>query len=124
MFRPGSNPTNNCVVYSESYYISPYDQYKPLEVFQCPEEAKYMIKETKSCIYNCQQDDKHKYLYNGNCVDQCPSGTHNDNFICKVDSNKCTFGENDLNLVNNNLDVIETLVKTYLSEFNYTKKHN
>ena len=123
MFRPGSNPTNNCVVYSEYYYISPYDQYKPLEVFQCPEEAKYMIKETKSCIYNCQQDDKHKYLYNGNCVDQCPSGTHNDNFICKVDSNKCTFGENDLNLVNNNLDVIETLVKTYLSEFNYTKKH-
>ena len=38
MFRPGNNPKNNCVVYSEYYYITPYDQYKALDVLQCPEE--------------------------------------------------------------------------------------
>ena len=31
MFRPWNNPHNNCVVYSDYYYISPYNQYKALE---------------------------------------------------------------------------------------------
>ena len=123
MFRPGNNPKNNCVVYSKYYYITPYDQYKAMDVFKCPEEAKYMIIEKNSCIYNCQKDDKYKYLYNGNCVEQCPSGTYNENFVCKVNSSKCTFAEKDINLFDSNLDLIETLVKTYLIEFNYTKKH-
>jgi hypothetical protein len=40
-----------------------------------------------------------------------------------VDSNKCSLGENGLNLENNDLGIIGTLVKTYLSEFTYTNKH-
>ena len=123
MFRPGNNPKNNCVVYSEYYYISPYNQFKPLNVFQCPDESKYMIKDKKSCIDDCTKDDEYKYLYNGNCVKECPSDTEIENFICKVQSDECTLGQNELNLIDNNLDIIETLVRTYLSEFNYTKKH-
>ena len=49
MFRPGNNPYNNCVVYSEYYYLSAYSQYKSLNIFQCPEEAKYAIKD-KNCV--------------------------------------------------------------------------
>ena len=45
------------------------------------------------------------------------------NNVCKVDSDKCTLGENELNLYNNDLEVIGTLVKTYISEFGYTDKH-
>ena len=123
MFRPGNNPYGNCVPYSKYYYITPYEQYKVLDVFQCPEEAKYMIVEKNYCIYNCQKDDKYKYLYNGNCVVECPSYTYIENFVCKVDSNICTFAEKDINLIDNSLDVVETQVKIYLSEFNSTKNH-
>ena len=123
MFRPGSNPKNNCVAYSEYYYISNYNQYKSLNVFQCPEEAKYIIKDKKSCIDDCKKEEEYKYLFNGNCLKECPSDTVNDNYVCKVDPTKCSFGENDLHLENNNLIVIGTLVKTYLSEFYYTNKH-
>ena len=123
MFRPGNNPRNNCVAYSEYYYMSSYNQYKSLNVFQCPEEAKYIIKSKKSCIDDCKKDEEYKYLYNGNCMKECPSDTRNENYICKVNSNKCTYGQNVLNLENNNLEVIRTLVKTYLSEFYYTQNH-
>ena len=123
MFRPGNNPKNNCVVYSEFYYISPYNQYKPLEILQCPEESKFVIKNKKTCTDDCTKDDEYKSLYNGNCVNQCPEDTTNVNNKCQVNSNKCTLGENELNLLNNDIEVIGTLVKTYLSEFNYTVKH-
>ena len=54
MFRPGDNPKNNCVVYSKYYYISSYNQYKPMDILQCPDEAKYLIKDKKSCIDECK----------------------------------------------------------------------
>ena len=123
MFRPGNNERNNCVAYSEFYYISSYNQYKSLNIFQCPDEARYIIKDKKSCIDDCKKDIEYKYLFNGNCLKECPTETVEENYICKVDSAKCSFGQNDLNLENNNLEVIGTLVKTYLSEFYYTNKH-
>ena len=86
MFRPGPNPYNNCVVYSEYYYLSPYNEYKPLDSPQCPEEAKYNIKydnNKTSCIFDCKADRIYKYLYNGYCLKECPSGTsNNNNFVC------------------------------------------
>ena len=56
MFRPGDNHHNNCVAYSEFYYINSYNQYKSLNKLDCSEEDKYLIKEKKSCIYDCKQD--------------------------------------------------------------------
>ena len=79
MLRPGDNPYNNCVVYSEFYYMSAYNQFKSLDIYQCPEEAKYYIKGKKSCIDDCKKDSKYQYLYNGNCIEQCPSWTTNNN---------------------------------------------
>ena len=124
MFRPYDNPHNNCVVYSEFYYISSYNQYKALDVYQCPEEAKYYLRDKKACINDCKKDDEYKYLYNGNCIKTCPTGTVANNFICQVNSDKCILGLNELYLTEkDDLHIIDTYVKTYLSEFGYTQKH-
>jgi len=42
---------------------------------------------------------------------------------CIVNNTKCTLGTNELILKNNSLTVTGTLVKTYVSEFNYTEKY-
>ena len=124
MFRPGENPHNNCVVYSEFYYTSSYNQYKGLDVYQCPEEAKYYIKDRKSCIDDCKKDKEYKYLYNGNCIKQCPSGASAVNNTCIVDSNKCILGRNEIFLSQkDDLRIITVLVKTYISEFSYTNHY-
>ena len=83
MLRPGDNPKNNCVAYSEYYFIDAYNRYKSINILNCPEEARYMIKEKNACIYDCQQDNEYKYLYNGNCFKSSPKDTKNESFICK-----------------------------------------
>ena len=124
MFRPGDNPYNNCVAYSEYYYINDYNQYKTLNVLNCPEEAKYVIKEKNCCINDCKKDDLYKYLYNARCYSSCPIGTKNNSFICTESKGKSYLGINDIFLEkNDNLTVVEILVKTYLSEFSYTNNH-
>ena len=69
MFRPGANPKNDCIAESSYYYTTAYGQIKSMEILQCPEEAKYLIKNRTSCIYKCEADSTYKWLYNGNCVD-------------------------------------------------------
>ena len=138
MFRPGDNPKNNCVVYSDYYYLSPYGEYKPLNFPQCPKEAKYKITNEENkitnkkkkkiyCINDCKLDKEYKYLYNGNCIKSCSQikGTQNVNNICKeTDNNKIYVDENKLYLDNNDpIDAIETLAMTYAEEFNYTDNH-
>jgi hypothetical protein len=126
MFRPGDNPYNNCVVDSPFYYITPYNQYKALDTLQCPEESKYMVKNVNKsyCIYDCKADKIYKYLYNGMCVKHCPENTFNVNYICKEIEDKCNLGEDNMdNKIIINQETTETLVRTYLSEFNYTNKH-
>ena len=63
MFRPGENPHNNCVVYSEFYYIDSYDQYKSMDILQCPEEAKYLVKDKNYCISDCKKEKKNINFY-------------------------------------------------------------
>ena len=124
MFRPGDNPYNNCVAYSEYYYINDYNQYKSLDVLNCPEEAKYVIKEKNCCINDCKKDNLYKYLYNARCYSSCPTGTKNNNFICTETKGKSYLGINDIYLEkNDNLTIIDNLVKTYISEFSYTNNH-
>ena len=124
MFRPGDNPYNNCVAYSEYYYINDYNQYKSLDVLNCPEEAKYVIKEKNCCINDCKKDNLYKYLYNARCYSSCPTGTKNNSFICTESKGKSYLGINDIYLEkNDNLTIIDNLVKTYISEFSYTNNH-
>ena len=123
MFRPGNNPHNNCVAYSEYYYINSYGQYKSLKTLNCPEEAKYVIKEKKSCIDDCKKDNDYKYLYNGQCLKECPSDTTNNSFICTESHNKAYLGTNELILDEKEKLNVDNLVKTYISEFSYTNNH-
>ena len=123
MFRPGNNPHNNCVAYSEYYYINSYGQYKSLKTLNCPEEAKYVIKEKKSCIDDCKKDNEYKYLYNGQCLKECPSDTTNNSFICTESPNKAYLGTNELILDEKEKLNVDNLVKTYISEFSYTNNH-
>ena len=128
MLRPGDNPYNNCVVYSEYYYISAYNEYKPLDKPQCPEVAKYTIKNEQnkiSCIYDCKVDKTYQYLYNGNCLRDCPIGTTNENFICKeTDPNKIYIAEKNIYLnPNNTIEDIGILAQVYAEEFGKANNH-
>ena len=124
MFRPGNNPYNNCVAYSEFYYIDSYGQYKGLNSLKCPEEAKYVIKEKNMCIYDCKEDKEYKYLYNGHCLKKCPSDTKNISFQCMEESSKSYLGINEIYLEeNDDLKVVDTFVLAFISEFNYTGNH-
>ena len=127
MFRPGLNPYNNCVVYSEYYYLSPYNEYKPLMSPQCPEEAKYTIKYSNnktSCIYDCKADKIYKYLYNGNCLKACPEGTSYNGLICvETDPERIYISEDIIYLNNNTIEILEILAEKYATEYNYTSNH-
>ena len=58
------------------------------------------------------------------CVKHCPENTFNVNYICKEIEDKCNLGEDNMdNKIIINQETTETLVRTYLSEFNYTNKH-
>ena len=130
MFRPGDNPYNNCIGYSENIYVDSYGNIKNLPNPQCPDDAMYKIKDKDSnkvlCIYDCKASLKNRVLFNGNCLETCPENTTLDTItnICKVDKNRCSLGENDIYIENNDtMKVVETLAKTYMSEFKYTSKH-
>ena len=123
-FRPDNSPADNCVANCTFYYISPFGQYKCLDILQCPEGAKFLIKEKNICIDDCSKDDKYTLQYNGKCLENCPENTIQENNICIVDVNKCTltqsgFESND----DNDLEFVETLAKTYSDEFSYTDNH-
>jgi len=75
-------------------------------------------------IYDCKADDTYKYLYNGICLKECPKGTYNENYICKEILDECNLGKNEMdqNFIVNQ-QTTETLIRTFINEFNYTKNH-
>ena len=122
MFKPWDNPYNNCIAYSKYYYRDSYEQQKNLKIFQCPEEAKYKVKEKNFCIDDCKKNDEYNLLFNGNCINNCSFDyiINIENNVCKVNPDICLLEENIIYLDNNSLDIVEILVKTYSSEFDYT----
>ena len=126
IFRPEEINTTNCVKKCKyKYYINKYGQYKCVKNNQCPEEAYLFIPNKNKCIENCKLDNIYKYQYNGECLDKCPIGTIEDNYICKiVNINKCSFIENR-NVLKDYLssDEIDLLAKIYAKEYIYTNKH-
>ena len=112
MFRPGDNPHNNCVVKSDFYYLSSYNEYKPLSSPQCPEVAKYKVKKENQtyCIYDCKEDKAYNYLYNGNCLAECPEGTtSNDKSICVENNPNKIYISNDPFYSGNSDEIIKSI---------------
>ena len=131
MFRPLDNPKNNCISKNLNIYLDAYGNIKNLKNSQCPEDALYKIINNKTkeykvlCIYDCKESIDHLYLYNGICMESCPPNTKNVSFVCQVnDPNQCSFGENEIHLEgNDDMKVVETLAKSYTSEFRYTSNY-
>ena len=121
MFKPLKKNFNICVHYSEFYYIYE-NEYYPIDIYQCPEEAKFYIREKKSCIDYCLNDNEYIHLFNGDCLKECPVYTIKDDFICKIISEQCYISQNEFYMDNSNenFNLINSLVKSYLYEFNYT----
>ena len=126
MFRPDNNPKGNCITNCKYFYYFTFaGQYKCTAYPKCPDEAKYFIKEKNKCVDECSKDSNYKYLYNGNCILECPEDTINENYLCvKKNTDDCTISLNKLNYMNFiNDEEIETLVKSYTEEFGSTNNH-
>ena len=121
MLKPGYNPKNICVEYSEFYYIS-NGEYHPLSIYQCPLEANFYIRNKSACIDYCFNDDNYKYLYKGDCIESCPSDTINDNYICKFNTESCSLIISYILHFDNNeySSYIKPLINAYIYEYSYT----
>ena len=120
-----SNCIIKCLYY---YYYTYYKQYKCTTNKFCPENYYLFIEEKGKCIDNCKNDDVNKYQYNGICLKECPINTQSNNneYICKdINVNNCILTKNDYYALSENLteNEVETFVKNYVKEFQYTKNH-
>ena len=69
-------PSKNCYLQCDHYYY--FDntaQYACTSSNKCPSLYKNLIESKKKCIDDCKKDNKYKYEYNTNCLEQCPSDT-------------------------------------------------
>ena len=82
-----------------------------------------MIEDKKACLFDCSKDDDYKYLYNGQCVKECPSGSYLEGNICKVDKNTPIVGINTFYSEGNIVEEVGNLVESYSNEFNYTNNY-
>ena len=120
-----SNTFNCVIICTNSYYFTSFGQYKCTEFPFCPAEASIFIKEKNKCIDSCQNDADYKFLYNGNCVKECPKNTIEQNNICQnKNTEECTLIAKEIELDNfYNNDLINSIVKSYRNEYSYTEKH-
>ena len=97
--RTNDSDSFNCVTNcSFSYYFTSFGQYKCTEIAFCPKEANLYIEEKNKCIDNCKNDPDFQYLFNGNCLKNCPQYTMADNdYICRLkDYDNCTISEKEI----------------------------
>ena len=100
-----------------------YNIYSCTSNYQCPEEAKLLIRKKNKCIDNCSKDKTYKYQFTGECLVKCPDDTNTNGYKCEVKNTKyCSLSIFQLDitfndLINNN---INTFSKNYVEEFNYT----
>jgi len=125
--EPDKNSTNCITECSYYYYYSPYGQYKCTNNSICPDEANLYIKDLKKCTNDCSKErNEYKKQYGGQCLKDCPRGTSaNSKGLCIIENfNSCSKSEREISLkeflTNGGID---TSVKNYADEFNYTKKH-
>ena len=127
IFRPEINGTKNCVKKCKyKYYYTSYGQYKCSETENCPKEANLFVPNKNKCIKDCKLDDKYKFQYSGECIEECPNNTKEENNICKyIYNDKCSFTQKETFLKDYNLnnDELDLLVKTYSKEYTYTNNH-
>ena len=130
MKKPGtkeSAPTFNCVTScAYSYYYTESGQFKCTNTPICPEDQPIYIEKKRKCIYSCKEESPNIYLYNGKCVEVCPSNTAADskNYICKEkEVSECTMGAKSETITSlYSISMINSFVKAYNDEYFYNEK--
>ena len=128
--KPGtkdSAKTFNCVTScAYSYYYTESGQYKCTQTPICPSDKNIFIEEKQKCVSSCKEEAPYRFLYNGECVVNCPPNTIEDeeNSICKErEQNECTLGVKTETIASLfNINMINSFVKGYRDEFFYTNK--
>ena len=124
IFEPNILNTTNCIPKCDFYhYYTYFGLYLCTIIFQCPKSYSLLIRNKSQCIDNCTKDDIYKYQYNGECINKCPDNTKVNGFKCEIKNiNSCSLGLYELKLAYSDIetDGLESLVKNYAKEFNYT----
>jgi len=128
--KPGTKElaiTFNCVTECpHSYYYTESGQYKCTQTSFCPSDNSIYIKLKQKCVSSCKDEAPYIYLYNGNCVQECPAGYVPDdaNNLCKLAKNECTLGtRSESYSYLYSVSMINSLAKGYWEEFDYTNKY-
>ena len=122
-FLPENNTKNCFPKCSFYYYFSQYNIYSCTPNYQCPEEAKLLIRNKSKCIDNCSKDNIYKYQYSGECYEKCPDDTNENEYKCEIkNTNSCSLSIYPLKVLYNELNEnnIDSFTKNYVEEFNYT----
>ena len=128
ILEPDFENKQNCVPkYKYLYYYNEYDQYSTTDSPNCPENFPIKIQEKNKCIDKCKKDPTYKYSYNNICYEHCPNNTIDDDgdFICKDDPSKCILTRHQIFISNysNINEEINSVIKKYAIEYNYTNNH-
>jgi len=129
--KPGTRenaPTFNCVTScTYSYYYTESGQYKCTNTPICPPDRNIYIEEKQKCVSSCKEEAPFIYLYNGNCVEKCPSGYDSDeiNNLCKlIRTDVCSFiSKIETFYTIYSANTIDSFAKGYRDEYSYTNKH-
>ena len=65
------------------FYYDSINNYQCTTDFNCPINYSKLIIKRKQCINECKNDNIYNLEYNNICYKECPSGTNNNNNICK-----------------------------------------
>ena len=129
--KPGTKDTAvtfNCVTScAYSYYYTESGQYKCTNTPVCPSDKNIYIEEKQKCVSSCKEEAPFIYLYNGNCVEECPSGyiSDDENNICKLlKTDQCTLGSKVETLTTlYSASMLNSFAKGYRDEYTYTNKY-
>ena len=129
--KPGTKETAitfNCVTScTYSYYYTESGQYKCTNTPICPPDRNIYIEEKQKCVSSCKEESPFIYLYNGNCIEQCPPGYTPDeiNNICKIiRTDVCSFiSKIETSFILFSSNTIDSFARSYRDEYSYTNKH-
>ena len=130
--KPGtkdSATTFNCVTScAYSYYYTDSGQYKCTNTPVCPSDKPIYIEDKQKCVSTCKEEAPLIYLYNGNCVEDCPLGYQADNvnYLCKpFNTNECVLGSKTETLAYlYSQSMLDSYASLYRDEYlQYTTKH-
>ena len=113
-----------CIYY---HYYTDSGQFKCTDTPICPPERFIYVDQKKKCVSSCKGEAPYIFLFNGNCVDRCPSGyiPDKENNICKLAfPEQCSiFSKNKTFNSLYSIRMFNSFVKEYKEEFTYTDKH-